>query len=651
MAKKDYEALARDIIEHVGGEENVTGLRHCITRLRFNLKDESKADTDYFKKREGVVTVVQSSGQYQVVIGNEVGAVYEKTTEISNIGGSATFENEEDNDSSAFDKLIDTLSGLFQPFLGVLSAAGIIKGIAAVIAQFGVDSNGGFLQVMNIVGDGFFQFLPVALAITAASKFRMNQFTALGIASILLYPSLAALQDGELLYILFEGTPFASEIYTTFLGIPVILPPGGSYFGSVIPMILAIWLSSKVEKWVKSWMPQIITNFFTPVATLLIAGTASLLLIGPIATWAADLIGALFNSIYQFSPILLHVSLQAVWQILVIFGLHWGIVPLMIFQITQYGISPIGAAVAGSTFPIFGAIMAIWWKSREKKTKEIAAGAALPAFFGITEPAIYGLMLPMRKIFIGAIAANAITGLYNGIVGLVAYNTGGLGIFSIPNYIDPSGANPMNVWHRVISFALATVLGFVITLIIGVPKIQEDDEDLEDEATNINDEKAVEEQEILASAKQEIVASPLAGEVVKQDEIEDQVFASGAMGKAVAINPKNGFVYAPANATVTTVFPTGHAIGLTTESGTEILIHIGLDTVELEGEGFTVFVEQGDQVEAGQKLVKFDIDLIKERGFSVQTPVVVTNTNNFEDVLFTNADSVEQGDYLITSVI
>ena len=657
MANKDYEQLARDILENVGGEENVSDLRHCITRLRFNLKDEDKANTDYLKKCDGVVTVVKSAGQYQVVIGNEVGNVYEAITDISNIGHGGSDQEPDNRDVSTLDRLIDTLSGLFQPFLGVLSAAGIIKGVGAIIGGLGVDPNSGLLELLNIIGDGFFQFLPVALTLTAARKFKMNEFTAIGIAAILLYPTLGALQDGELLYTLFGGTLFASEIYTTFLGVPVILPPGGSYYGSVIPIILAIWFSSKVEKWVKSWMPKIISTFFTPAVTLLIAGTVSLLVVGPLATWGANLIGALFAAIYDFSPILLHVFLQAAWQVLVIFGLHWGIVPLIILQLTTDGFSPMGAAVSGSTFAIFGAIMAIWWKSKETKTKQIAGGAILPAFFGVTEPAIYGLMLPMRKVFIGAIVANAITGLYNGIFNLVSYQMGGLGIFGIPNYIDPAGINTMNVWHRVISFVLATALGFAATLIVGVPKIQDnEDEVLTPEpsgagaSNNPEDFATVGTQQLQESAKQEIIASPLTGELVAQDDIADEVFASGAMGKAIAVNPTVGTVCAPANATVTTIFPTGHAIGLTTEAGTEILIHIGIDTVQLDGEGYDILVEQGDKVTPGQPLIKFDIEKIKSKGYDVVTPIVVTNTNEYADVLFTQETNIENGDYLLTSV-
>lgn len=664
MANKNYEELARDIIENIGGEENVTGLRHCITRLRFNLKDESKANTDYLKKRDGVVTVVQSGGQYQVVIGNDVADVYEAITEQSNIGGDSGGSSEPDNsDLSVLDRLIDTLSGLFQPFLGVLAATGMIKGLVAILAGFGMDPTSGLYQVLNMAGDGFFQFLPVALTITAANKFKMNQFTALAVSALLLYPSLGVLAEGELLYKLFAGTPFESEVFSTFLGAPIILPPGGSYFGSVVPIILAIWFGSKVEKWVKSWMPKLIATFFTPFVTVAIAAPIALLVIGPVATWAASLIGWLFTGLNNFSPILFGAVLTAAWQVLVIFGLHWGIVPIGYLQLSELGYSTILAQVSTSTFAVFGVLLAIMWKTKEQKTRQITGGSLLPAFFGITEPAIYGIVLPMRTPFIVTIVANALVGLYTGFVELVTYRTGGLGVFAIPNYIEDGGALTANFWHRIISYGVAIILGFAIMMFVKVPNL-EDDEGLAEATPDVDGDDTpgangstdsaatgtATTEEMQESAKQEIVASPLTGDIVKQDDIEDEVFASGAMGKAIAVNPTEGVVYAPANATVTTIFPTGHAIGLTTDNGTEILIHIGLDTVELNGEGFEKFVETDDVVEAGQKLVSFDIDFIKERGFSVQTPVVVTNSNNLEDVLFTTENSVEQGDYLFTSV-
>ncbi len=656
MAQQKYDDLAKDIIIHVGGKENIEALRHCVTRLRFNLKDSSKADTDYLKKREGIVTVVEASGQYQVVIGNEVGAVYDAIVNLESIGESeSSGESQVEDNHSILNKFIDLLSGLFQPLLGALSAAGLIKGIGAMLIAMGVDPSTGFMQVWNILGDGLFQLLPVALIITSARTFKMNVFTAIAVGSVLLYPSLGMLGgiagESQAVYTLFEGTPFAAEVFNTFLGIPIILPPSGSYYGSVIPIILTMLVASKIENWIKRWMPQMFTSFLTPLLTIVIAGTFSLLVIGPMATWIANLIVAFISWLYTFNRIVFHVVLQAAWQILVIFGLHWGIIPLMVLQYTGQGYSVIESAVLGSTFPIFGAILAILWKSNEQKTKQIAASAALPAFFGVTEQAVYGLMLPMRKVFGGVIAANALIGVFNGYVNLTQMNMGGLGVFAIPNYIDPH--NPMNVWNRIISFVMLTVLGFVFTLIIGIPNIQGEASETMPKEKDFKDEtntKLATTEEIVTSLSEDIIASPLNGKIISLSEVSDPVFSSGAMGKGVAIIPDHGVVYSPANAEIVSLFPTGHAIGLKTENGTEILIHIGVDTVALEGEGYETLVKAGDKVTAGQELIHFDMQYISESGYSLETPIIVTNSNDYEDILLTDKSSVSQGDYLFTTV-
>ncbi len=656
MANKNEE-LARDILKNIGGEENVENLRHCITRLRFNLKDEDKANTDYLKKRDGIVTIVKSAGQYQVVIGNDVGDVYEEITKISNIGeGGEDYTGEDKRDLSMLDRLIDTLSSLFQPFLGALAATGIIKGLVALLGATGMTEANGVYALLNVVGDGFFQFLPMALAVTAARRFKINEFVGIAVAAAFLHPAIGGLATGDPLYTLFAGTPIESAVFSTFLGFPIILPPAGNYYSSVIPIILAVWFASKVSHWVRSWVPATLSGTLTPLLTILIATPLSILVIGPIATWASSLVGALFTWLNDFSPLLFGGLLTGAWQLLVILGLHWGIVPIGILQLTEVGVSTIFAQVNLSTFVIFGMVLAMAFRSKENKTKQLGASASIPALFGITEPSIYGLMLPMKKLFAIAIGINVVLGAYTAIVGVVQYNLGGLGIFSLPSYIHPTDGVTMNFWHAVITFAVASIAGFATVMLLGVPRIQEGEEELTPEpagagiAVNPDGTATVTTEELQESAKTEIIGSPLTGELVKQADIDDEVFASGAMGKAVAINPTDGIVYAPANATVTTLFPTGHAIGLTTEQGTELLIHIGLDTVELDGEGFEKFVQTDDKVQAGQKLIAFDMDLIKERGYSIQTPIVVTNTNVFEDVLFADEKSVEQGDYLLTSV-
>lgn len=651
MPTKKQQELARDIIKHVGGEKNVTSLRHCITRLRFTLKDNKKADTPYLKKRDGIVTIIESGGQYQVVIGNEVAEIYEAITEVSGINGDASPspENNENDNRNLLDKFMDFISGVFQPFLMALAATGMIKGVVALLGTLGVSSNDGLYQVLNFAGDGFFQFLPIMVAITTARSFKMNQFTALAIAAAFLHPSLGALADGDVLYTLFKGTPFASPITSTFLGIPIILPTAGNYYSAIIPIILAVWLGSHIEKWVKKIMPSVVRSFLTPFFTVIITVPIALLLIGPIASWAADLIGVIFTNLLHFSPLLFGAILAASWQLLVIFGLHWGIIPITFVLLSEQGMDPMSPAMMVSTFGVLGVVIALVIKSKKGRIKDIGIPGIISLIFGVSEPVIYGLMLPMKRSFLYAIIGNIVGGAYVGGTSVVDYRTGGLGVFSIFNTISTNGQLTMNFWNEIIGFAIAIAVGFILQFIFPVPELEGASEA---KATDhkTDDKGIVDDKELAESAKQEIIASPLAGKIVAQTNIDDKVFASGAMGKAIAIDPTEGVVYSPANAIVKTVFPTGHALGLLTDGGTEILIHIGLDTVELNGDGYEILTKKDEHVQAGQKLITFDIKKIKTRGFSIQSPVVVTNTDKFEDILFTDKNSVQPGDYLLTAV-
>lgn len=650
---KNYDELAKDIVAHVGGEENVRDLRHCITRLRFRLKDESKADTEYLKKRDGVVTVVQSGGQYQVVIGNHVPDVYNAVINNSNIGGEASADDDGPK-GNLFDQFIDLMSGLFQPFLGPMSAAGILKGVVAILGALGMTEANGAYALLNAAGDGFFQFLPFMIALTAAKRFKMNQFTAMAVIGAMLYPTLTNLAELPVLYTLFEGTVIESQITSTFFGIPIILPPGG-YYSTVIPAIFAIFIASRFEKWFAKRLPDTIKTFFTPFFTLLLSVPLSMLVFGPVATWLSDLIGAAFIALNGFSPILFGVVLGAAWQVLVLFGLHWGLVPIMILQVAQSGMSNIGAVINAVSFAQMGVMIAIYFKTKEAKVKQLSVPAIISAAFGVTEPAIYGFSLPMRTPFIISCIGGGIQGAFIGITGTMMYNMAGLGVFSIPAYIDPSGVDTRSLWMYLINIAVALLSGFVLTMFTKVPKLYEDEVDVattngvalnDTSNTSLIDETTTDD----GLAAQEIIASPITGQAIPLSEAPDEVFASGAMGKGIAVEPTEGVVYAPVNATVTTIFPTGHAIGLTTENGAEILIHIGLDTVNLDGKGFEKLVENNQQVEAGQELVRFDIDLIKEAGYETVTPIVVTNTGNYSDVLVTNDSEIQQGDYLFTTV-
>ncbi|MDN6265784.1 MAG: beta-glucoside-specific PTS transporter subunit IIABC [Tetragenococcus halophilus] len=654
MSKDNYDELARDIIDHVGGEENVAGLRHCITRLRFNLKDENKADTDYLKNRDGVVTVMKSAGQYQVVIGEQVAEVYEAIVNQTSIGGdtsaSETSEGGNENDNrNVLDKFIDFISGVFQPFLMALAATGMIKGLVALLGTVGVDPESGVYQVLNFAGDGFFQFLPVMVAITAARKLKMNEFTALAIAVAFLHPEINNLMTGDVMYTLFSGTAFESPIYSTFLGIPIIMPPNG-YYSAIIPILVSVWLGSVVEKWIKNIIPGVVRSFLTPFFTVMVVFVISLIVIGPIANWASALVGQFFLVVQGFSPLLFGALLAVAWQLLVIFGLHWGIVPIMFILLAEQGYESIGPAMVSSTFGVLGVVIALLIKSKAKKVRDIALPGAISLVFGVSEPTIYGLMLPMKRSFLYALIGNAVGGAYIGAMSVVGYRTGGLGVFSIFNTINPSGSLDMNFWNVIIGFALCTVVGFVLQMMFPVPSIDGNGNEGQSENIKSDEQGLASKEELQESAKEDIIASPMQGQLVPMSEVSDEVFSSEALGKGVAIKPEIGEVRAPANGIISTLFPTGHAVGMTTDEGTEILIHIGLDTVELEGKYYEISAEQGQQVKAGDLLIKFDKEGVESENYDTITPVVITNSAEFQTIDVTEETQVTPGDYLLTAV-
>lgn len=624
---KDYTELAQDIVAHVGGKDNIVKLVHCVTRLRFTLKDESKADEDYLKKRDGVVTVVKAGGQFQVVIGNHVPDVYDTVLKVAGISGDGGIDVDEGDvpKGNLFDQFIALVSGLFQPMLGALSAAGMIKGLVAILAAVGVKETDGLYVILNAAGDGFFQFLPLVLAITAAKRFKMEQFTALALGFALVYPNIAA--------------SFAKG-GVTFLGIPVIFP-SSSYLQTVLPIILTVWVGSKLEKFFKKIIPDVVKVFIVPFFVLLITVPLAYLAIGPVMNYASDLVGIIFTNIYKVSPVLYGLILGALWQVMVMFGLHWGLVPLAILQLQSHPSGFILVATVAICFAQAGSLLNIMMRTKESKVRELSIPAFISALFGVTEPAIYGITLPMRTPFIVTCVVGAIQGAFLGLMDVKMYVFGGMGLFTIPSFIAPN--NNSNLIYYVAAIVMNFVLGFVFTQFIKIPYLYGGPED----ATQTKSEATA---EPLKKLSQEIIASPMIGSVVALENVPDQVFASGAMGKGIAIDPTDGTVVAPANGEITLVFPTGHAVGMKTENGAEILIHIGMDTVSLAGKGFKSFVEAGQKVQAGQKLLEFDLATVRDAGLPIISPVIVTNSADFDDVLVTQENRVNAGDYLLTTV-
>lgn len=567
-----YQELASKIVENVGGKENINGLTHCITRLRFKLKNEEKANDEILKNMDGIVTVMRAGGQYQVVIGNHVPVVFEEVIKAGNL----TFDEAVSTEKMRpFDMLIDGISGCFQPFLAILAAGGMIRGLTAFLVFLGAfDRGSGTFVMFDNIGDSVFQFMPVIIGLTAARKFKVNEFVGMLLGAALMNPSLSleALSGAAEapLTTIFSGTIFEAPIYQTVFGIPWI---ARNYASSVIPIIFIVLLASQIQKPIKKLVPEMIANFFVPFFTVLITMPLGFLLVGPVFTFATDILMAGFETLLALSPVIYGAIVGFFWQILVMFGLHWAIVPMGLMQFSVNGWQNIMTPVAVVSFGQTAALTALYFKLRNPKDKAIAIPAIVSGIVGITEPAIYGFTLPRKKIFIFTCVGGALGGAYSGLMNLTSWNQGGLGIFTIPNYIRPDG-DLTDVINVLIGIAIAMVVSFTLTFFFW-----------KDEAGETDD--------IQKKSGKEIVKTPIQGQIAPLNAAKDAAFAQGTLGRGILIYPEKGEVRAPFDGTVMTLFPTKHAIGMVSETGLELLIHVGLDTVQLEGKYFESLVQQG----------------------------------------------------------
>lgn len=637
-----YGDLAKEVVKNVGGRENVISLTHCITRLRFKLKDESKANDDVLKNMSGVVTVMKSGGQYQVVIGNHVPEVYADVMPLLGLEEGGADRAEDTGGGSLFNRAIDVISGIFQPILGIMAACGMVKGLNALFVALGLysDTCGGYL-IFNAIGDGLFNFMPLFLGYTAAKKFNLKPMIGLVIGAIMCYPTVqnsALSAGGEALYTLFAGTMFESAVYTDFFGIPLIAM---DYTGTVIPVIFVVYFASGCEKFFSKFVPDLVKFFFVPMLTLFVAIPVGFLLIGPLATFGSAIIAEAVISVRNFSPMLAGAIVGLTWQILVIFGLHWGFIPVYINNIMTNGYDNVMMPFFACTFATSAVVLAIFFKTKNRQMKEMALPNFISGIFGVTEPAIYGILLPLKKPFIISCIAGGIGGGFYGAFNFRKFMMGGMGIFEFPAMIEPDGSMG-NLIVAVTGVAITMVIAFLATMILyGEPEVQEKTTETELPAEEKKDSSMIRKTEI---------ASPLKGEVKLLSQVKDEAFASGVLGKGAAILPEEGKVYAPADGEITALFPTLHALGIKTADGAELLIHIGMDTVQLNGEGFEAHVQEGDQVKKGQLLISFDRELIEGKGYCLETPVLITNSDDYLEIVEPKPGRIMQGETLLKAL-
>ena len=619
MAKKNYEKLAKEIVGYIGGSENVNALVHCATRLRFKVKNTQNVDKKKLEQLEGVITVLDSGGQIQVVIGQHVADVYDTIFEVTDLKKENQSDAEESGEKkNLLNTFMDTISGIFAPVLGVMSGAGMLKALLILCTTFGwLKADMGTYRILYAAADGVFTFIPVFLAYTAAKKFRANEFVAVGVAAALLYPDLtAAYSAGEAL---------------TFLKIPVVLV---SYTSSVIPIVISVYALSKLEKGLKKIVPTVCKTFLTPLLSLAIMVPATYLVIGPIADTAGKALASGYTGLVGLNPVIAGGLLGLIWPAAVMFGVHWGFVPIVMNNIAEYGRDTLFTITGPNNMAQAGATLGVFLKTKDKSVKELAGPAALSAVLaGITEPAIYGVTLRFKRPFFIGSVFSGIAGAIVAAAGTGAPTLLGTSILTLPGYIG------VGFVGFLIACAIAYFGSAIVTYFFGYS----------DDMLPKKEEKKEEPQEIIP-AKDEALLAPVSGKVIPLSEVRDEAFAGGILGQGAAVIPENGEICAPCDGVISVMYPTGHAVGIKSDIGAEILIHVGMDTVTLNGSCFDVKVKAGDHVKAGQLLVRANIEGIKKEGLDITTPVIVANTADYMQIKMAAEKSVKRGEVLLNCV-
>lgn len=622
----DYKLLGQKILERVGGKENVEGLVHCMTRLRFTLKDESIVDDELVKKTKGVMGIMKKGGQYQIIIGNEVAAVYKEICKLGN------FQEASNNNvvkpkkkQNMFSEILDVISGIMSPVIPAIIGAAMIKVLLTVLPMIGILSDTSqTYQLLSVVGDGAFYFMPVLIAMSAAKKFEANPYYAVSIALILLHPNFSAM---------LEGIKEGGETLKFFNVIPVSY---AFYAYSVIPIIMSVWILPHIEKFVDKITPTITKNFLKPMLVMLIIGPIVMVAIGPLGSILGNILSSAVYFIHDKLGFIAVGLVAAIFPFIVMTGMHHAFTPIKLGVLASTGFEGfICIAEFASNMAQGAAALAVSVKSKNKDVKQSAGSSAFSALVaGITEPALYGTTLRFKKPMMGACIGAGIGGLVGGFFQMKCYGVATPALVTIPQYIEQG--NPKSIIYVLITAAVTIVGSFVASYLIGFDDPVEEDEE--------NEEKLV-----IKSLNTGVkVASPLSGEMVELSQVNDATFASGIIGKGTAIIPTKGQIIAPFDGVVDAFFDTGHAIGLKSNEGIEMLIHVGIDTVNLGGKYFNPKKSQGDKIKAGDIILEFDIQGIISEGYEVVTPVIITNSDSYMDIIVENKSIVNEKEYIMT---
>ncbi len=613
-----YTKLAADIIENVGGKENVERLTHCVTRLRFKLIDESKANDDVLKNMEGVVTVVKSIGQYMVVIGEHVGDVFDEVCNQLGFDNQVAVNKDTKPKKSFINKALNVIMGGMGPVLNLLCACGIIKGLTVLLTFAGLNTESGIYMLFNAAGDCFFYFLPLMLGYNLAKKFEIDPFFGMILAGAMCYPTI-------------------QNVDLNILGYVV----NTSYTSTFMPILFGLIFAAPLYKAIDKHMPKTIKGFMTPLLTLIISFPLTFVIIGPFANLIGAGLNTVLTSICGFSPLLAGLLLGGLWQVFVMFGVHGVLTVFAFMDLIAGNPSQMLAFSYGACFATCGTVLAVFLRTKDQKLKSVALPSFISAIFGVTEPATYGITLPRKKMFVINCIGGAVGGIVVALTGLKMYSYSGMGVIGLLGFVDQVKPNFLGI-------AIMTIAPFIASLILGLVSYKDSDYDYLD---NNNSNTCNSSNEIMESLeKQEVFTTPVNGVVQALSSSKDDAFASEALGKGCLLIPDNGEVYSPCDGIVRTLFPTKHAIGIVSDNGCEILIHIGINTVSLDGKYFESHVSQGDRVKAGQLLVTFDKDKIEEAGYNCEIPMMVTNTLDYLDVIELDHEHHKHGDLILKVV-
>lgn len=629
--------MAKELVEHVGGPGNILDVYNCATRLRFTLEDKTVPDRNYIENMDGVLAIVEGGGMFQVVIGNDVGEVCEETQALLGLTGNEAGSAANDG-QNIVQKFVTMISAIFGPLVHLLAASGMIMGILSIFTTYNlIDTDGGTYLILNTIANNFFYFLPVFVAYTAAKKFRVNPLLAMAIATCLIMPDFV--------------TAYDSGINYSFIGIPLVM---AKYTGQVIPIIISIYVLSYVEKFFRRRLHDNIRNIMTPFFCLLIVIPLTMLVLGPICVLLATQLANGYKFIYDLNPIIAGTLIGGFWSVLVMFGVHWGFTPIQLNNILVTGRDTISGSIGPATAAQTGAVLGVLLRTKNKKMKQVAMPAFISGVFGITEPAIYGVNVPLKRPFTIACMTGAVFGGVAAAFGASGMTIALQGFITFPTFFGAGFAG------YVIAYLGSFITSCAVTFAIGVKE-----ETIQAELVNYEgtDSSVVEKNEkkvvVIGSSndneevilERENLKSVARGKKIPLCEVTDEVFAKESLGKGCAIIPEDGKVYSPVSGKINMVFPTKHAIGILSDKNAEILIHVGLDTVELKGQHFNLLVKNGDTVKEGQLLLEFDKAALEKAGYETTIPVIITNTNEYQDVSEEGPSKVDLKDKILSLTV